>query len=127
VKKFITAATTLVAVGAALAVSAPAAQAQGGGYYGAIATGNDGRWSITNNYNGFQEAEGAAVRTCGHGSCSVLLSWRNGCAVLVARKNPRSTTWQASSRSNYTAARDAALARLAGSSVVTWRCTNGYS
>ncbi|GAB2635706.1 DUF4189 domain-containing protein [Nocardia goodfellowii] len=125
-KKFITAATTMVAVGAALAVSAPAAQAQGGGYYGAIATGSNGRWSITNNYNGFQEAEGAAVRTCG-GGCSVLLSWRNGCAVLVARKNPRSTTWQASSRSNYGAARDAALARLAGSHVVTWRCTNGYS
>ncbi|MEV0292794.1 DUF4189 domain-containing protein [Nocardia sp. NPDC050710] len=119
-KKFLTTAVVVAAAGAALATSAPAAQAQSG-FYGAIAIGSNGRYSISNNYGSYNAAEMHAVNSCGPG-CSVSISWRNGCGVLARS----SSHWSSASRSSYPAARDAALSRVFGGYVVNWRCTSGY-
>ncbi|WP_405177340.1 DUF4189 domain-containing protein [Nocardia sp. NBC_01377] len=120
-KNFLTTAVAVAAAGVALATAAPAAQAQAG-FYGAIAVGSNGRYSISNNYGSYNAAEINAVNSCGPG-CSVSISWRNGCGVLARSR----THWSSASSSNYPAARDTALSRVYGGYVVNWRCTQGYS
>ncbi|MGW4364948.1 DUF4189 domain-containing protein [Nocardia takedensis] len=120
-KTILSGVVAFAAVGAAVATSAPAADAQAG-FYGAIAVGNNGRYSISNNYGSYNAAEINAVNSCGPG-CSVSISWRNGCGVLARS----STHWSSAARSSYPEARDAALSRVFGGRVVNWRCTQGYS
>ncbi|MBH0779593.1 DUF4189 domain-containing protein [Nocardia bovistercoris] len=120
-KTILTAVVAVAAAFAALATSVPAAQAQTG-FYGAIAVGSNGRYSISNNYASYNAAEINAVNSCGPG-CAVSISWRNGCGVLARS----ATHWSSASRSSYPAARDAALSRVYGGRVVNWRCTEGYS
>ncbi|MBF6354606.1 DUF4189 domain-containing protein [Nocardia higoensis] len=121
-KKFFAAAAVMVATVASMLGAAAPAQADYG-YYGAIATSRDGAYGIANNYGSYDDAEQAAVDACGGGGCRVMVSWSNGCGVLASSAN----MWSAAARSNYTAAREAALSRLADGWIVDWRCTAGYS
>jgi len=98
--------------------------AMAGDKYGAIATGANGAYGYSYNYDTREDAENAALYECG-GTCSVQVWFANACGAVAKGDGATGWAWNA----NKTAAQNNAVASCydyGGSNcqIVAWACTD---
>lgn len=124
-KKVATGVAALAAVGAALAVSAPAANAYTNNY-GAIALSTStGLIGYSYDYPNSAAAEQRAVNSCGAADCQSVVWFRNGCGAVAYSSDTGTWSWgYASSRRS---AQGQALAHNDSDAyIVHWNCTSNH-
>ncbi|BDB43912.1 MULTISPECIES: DUF4189 domain-containing protein [Mycobacterium] len=106
--------------GAAIAVAlAPAVQAADS--YGAIAYAPNGMWGRSHGTPAKEDAEAAAVKSCGSTECKVMISF-TGCGAVATKGGGGDTEYQAGTGPDLRTAMKEALGKLPGGYIDTWSC-----
>jgi len=95
-----------------------------GDKYGAIATGANGAYGYSYNYDTREDAENAALYECG-GTCSVQVWFANACGAVAKGGNAVGWAWDASETAAKQNAVDSCYS-YGGSSceIAVWACTD---
>lgn len=125
VKKFLSGVVVAAAVGSALTLGAPSAQAARY-YYGAIALSpSTGLIGYSYDYPDVDAAESRALDQCGVNDCQSLVWFANGCGAVAYSQRTGTWSW-AYGASRRTAQSRALSENFSDASIVHWNCTSNH-
>ncbi|MFC8046610.1 DUF4189 domain-containing protein [Nocardia sp. NPDC057353] len=125
-KKFVSGVVVAAAVGSALTLGAPSAQAARY-YYGAIALSTStGYIGYSYDYSDVDTAESRALSSCDAADCQSVVWFANGCGAVAY--SDRTATWSwAYGDSRRTAQSRALGENYSDAAIVHWNCTSNHS
>ncbi|WP_067656158.1 DUF4189 domain-containing protein [Nocardia harenae] len=125
-KKFVSGVAVAAAVGSALTLGAPSAQAARS-YYGAIALSPaTGLIGYSYDYADVDQATARALSSCGAADCQSLVWFANGCGAVAYSE--RTSTWSWAYGASRRSAQSLALnENYSDATIVHWNCTSNHS